>query len=175
MQSIHWNSTKGEVFVDLIHEHHNFKRHCICAITRHSDSRVIVGTWQLYLPYAVTQTLSNLAANQLTWQMTTSPGRESSKAVDLGLSTKLDGGNCAQTDTSPAIWAVDLGSLADIYYVEVLNSGKYCVSIQAAGFFFSVTFFTLNRLSVKIYPFSLWYCINRKIVLVPLDTRNIDS
>ena len=72
--------------------------------------------------------LSNLAANQLTWQVTTSPGGESSKAVDLGLSTKLDEGSCAQTGTPPAMWAVDLGSLADIYYVEVLNSGKYRVS-----------------------------------------------
>ena len=67
---------------------------------------------------------SNLAQNKPAWQISILFGGEASKAVDGGLSTYFYDKSCSHTGKAPAIWSVDLGKLADIYYVEVLNRGE---------------------------------------------------
>ena len=63
----------------------------------------------------------NLAENQPTWQTSTHHGGDASRAVDGGLSAQYHDWSCTHTSSGPAIWAVDLGGIADIYYAEVLN------------------------------------------------------
>ena len=66
----------------------------------------------------------NIAKDQPTWQTSTLHGGDASRAVDGGLSTKYTDGSCTHTDYGPVVWAVDLGRIADIYYVEVLNRAE---------------------------------------------------
>ena len=77
-----------------------------------------------YVSLIPIEALSNLAENQPTWQTSIIHGGEASKAVDGGLSPKYFDGSCTQTAFGPAIWAVDLGGIADIHYVEVLNRAE---------------------------------------------------
>ena len=77
--------------------------------------------------------LSNLAANQHTWQSSVETALgDSENAVDGNLNTKFFDGSCMHTFFAPAIWSVDLGGKADIYYVDVLNraegGGKICLN-----------------------------------------------
>ena len=65
--------------------------------------------------------LSNIAENHTTWQSSTDHGGESSRAVDGGLSSLYGDESCTHTGGGHAIWGLDLGGIADIYYVEVLN------------------------------------------------------
>ena len=76
-----------------------------------------------------------------------SPAWQSSKWGDAGARLAVDGndnpnlysGSCSHTAdediTEPPVWAVDLGHLTDIYYVEVVNRNeiegnhKYVTSI----------------------------------------------
>ena len=74
--------------------------------------------------FIVRTTPLNIAENQPTWQNSVLAGGESLRAVDGGLSTDFDDNSCSHTDVGHAIWSVDLGGLADIYYVDVLNRGK---------------------------------------------------
>ena len=76
----------------------------------------------------------NIANDQPTWQTSTLYGGNASNAVDGVLSTKFGDGSCTHTDLyGTAIWAVDLGGIADIYYVDVLNraegGGKWLYSL----------------------------------------------
>ena len=64
---------------------------------------------------------SNLAENQPTWQTSTSQDGESSRTVDVGLSTLYGHGSCMHTGLGPVVWTLDLGGMADIYYAEVLK------------------------------------------------------
>ena len=68
---------------------------------------------------------SNLAENQPTWQTSTSFGGEAFHAVDGRLAADYGDGSCTHTNVGPAIWGVDLGGLAEIHYVEVLNRADH--------------------------------------------------
>ena len=83
--------------------------------------------------FVAIQSHSNLAENRPTWQTSTDFNVEASKAVDGGLSGNYGHGSCTHTTSGHGhpIWAVDLGGVADIYYVEVLNRADAMVS----GFF----------------------------------------
>ena len=66
-----------------------------------------------------------------------SPAWQSSKLADAGARLAVDGndnphlsaGSCSHTTdgdiTEPPVWAVDLGHLTDIYYVEVVNRNEF--------------------------------------------------
>ena len=74
--------------------------------------------------YFAVEVSSNLGQNQPTWQISTTYDGESSRAVDGGLSTVYLDGSCSNTAYGISIWVVDLGELADIYHVDVLNRAE---------------------------------------------------
>ena len=73
---------------------------------------------------AVNETPTDLAAKQNTWQISVNEWGESNLAVDGILTTRFHAMSCIHTDYAPAIWSVDLGAVADIFYVEVLNRAE---------------------------------------------------
>ena len=86
-------------------------------IDTYSTRHVLISSVPISLAVA---TPSNLAENQPTWQSSINHGGYSSRAVDGGLSPNWIDGSCIHTGYGPAIWAVDLSWIADVYYVKVL-------------------------------------------------------
>ena len=66
-----------------------------------------------------------MAEGSPTWQSSQWLNASARLAVDGNDNPDLFAGSCSHTEdydiTEPPVWAVDLGHLTDVYYVEVVN------------------------------------------------------
>ena len=67
----------------------------------------------------------NLAEGSTTWQNSQWLDASAHLAVDGNDNPDLFAGSCSHTEgydiVEPPVWAVDLGHLTDVFYVEVVN------------------------------------------------------
>ena len=77
----------------------------------------------------ISDTLQNMAEGSPAWQSSSLVETNSAhRAVDGIANPSYDAGSCSHTKvtaiTKPPVWAVDLGHLTDVYYVEVVNRNQ---------------------------------------------------